>query len=368
MLQPTILEVWKRAGRIDPTLSLSRRHLSALSRRQLRPVSFSRELLFSCMAKGAPVLFKNLPVPVRGEHKLGVREAVLRALNAGFPRDFNVRVRCGPGATPRRMVIEEMLRRWLSGRARISVTDLHIRGTRVMSGIQSSSLSEFNILAEDKGAVGTEEMLTMVVSSAGTFTDSHTDDPDGSNHCFVGRKLWLVWDTCLGLSHKLEDVERCQLYTRDAAFSMAGFLSVPGSRWFIVEPGYTLFLPGQLTHKVITLEDYLGVGSFFVMLPGYLRTLARWTEHTPLWALNLPAHRRMELVDQITKRVIDKVYELTSASEQQRSRWGIAHLRAAVNDWQRTSSAQAQDSLLGNPLSAKLMRSVLGTNLNPTAN
>jgi hypothetical protein len=32
-----------------------------------------------------------------------------------------------------------------------------------------------------------------------TFTDSHSDDPDGSNHCFVGRKLWLVWDTFLGI-------------------------------------------------------------------------------------------------------------------------------------------------------------------------
>jgi hypothetical protein len=180
------------------------------------------------------------------------------------------------------MVIEELLRRWISGRARVNVTDLHIRGTKVLRSIDCSSLSDFSILAEARGAVGEEEMLTMVVSSAGTFTDSHTDDPDGSNHCFIGRKLWLVWDTFLGLSRKLEDVERCRLYTRDAAFSMSGFLSVPGSCWFVVEPGQTLFLPGQLTHRVITLESYLGVGSFFVMLPSYLRTLARWTEHTPL--------------------------------------------------------------------------------------
>jgi len=227
------------------------------------------------------------------------------------------------------MVMEELWRRWMSGNARVSVTDLHIRGTTVIRNIDCSSLSDFNILAEARGTVGEEEMLTMVVSSAGTFTDSHTDDPDGSNHCFVGRKLWLAWDTFLGLSRKLEDVERCEIEKTHAAFSVSGFLSVPGSRWFVVEPGQTLFLPGHLTHKVITLDDYLGIGSFFVMLPSYLRTLARWAQHTPLWALNLPADRRMELVDQITRRVIDKVHMLAHASERQRSRWGIVHLRGS---------------------------------------
>ena len=168
------------------------------------------------------------------------------------------------------------------------MTDFHIRGTAIMKRIDCSHLSSFNLLAGAPDPIGTEEILTMVVSSAGALSDSHTDDPDGSNHCFAGEKLWLVWDTFQGLARGLEDVERCDVYGDQAAFSIAGFLAVPGSRWFVVRPGQTLFLPGHLTHKVITLERYLGVGSFFVMLPSYLRTLMRWTRHTPLWALTAP--------------------------------------------------------------------------------
>jgi hypothetical protein len=358
MRTTTILQVWEQALEIDSTLKVSPCHHSALMRRRLRPIAFSRDRLFSSMAKGEPVVFADLSVPVRGEHELGVRQAVLRALASGFPHNCRARVRCGSSSTPRQMVVEELLRRWTSTRAHVSVTDLHVRGTRVMRNIDCSRLSDFNLLAEARGAVANEEMLTMVVSSAGTFTDSHTDDPDGSNHCFVGRKLWLVWDTFLGMSRKLEDVERCSVETSQAAFSMSGFLSVPGSRWFIVEQGQTLFLPGNLAHKVITLEDYLGIGSFIVMLPSYLRTLARWTQHTPLWALDLPADCRLQLVDQITRRVIDKVHALARAPKEQRSRWGLAHFRSTVLDWQRTSSAQSRRTLLDNAVSSELLRSV----------
>jgi hypothetical protein len=357
MDRQAMLQLWEQARQIDPTLKVSPRQFAPLRCRQLRPVSFSRDLLFSSMARGEPILVDDLPVPVHGE-ELGVGQAVRRAMREGFPRNRKVRIRCGPSSYQKQVVVEELLRRWTGGRARVSVTDMHIRGTNVMRNIDCARLSDFNLLAETRGAVGDEEMLTMVVSSAGALTDSHSDDPDGSNHCFVGRKLWLVWDTFLGLSRNLEDVERCDVFTCPS-FSISRFLSIPRSRWFVVESGQTLFLPGHLTHKVLTLEDYLGVGSFFVMLPSYLRTLARWTRHTPLWALNDPADRRLELVDRITRRVIDKVKLLAFASEQERSRWGIAHLHSAVRDWQRTASARARGELLGNPTSAKLLRCVL---------
>ena len=158
-----------------------------------------------------------------------------------------------------------------------------------MKRIDCSHLSSFNLLAGAPDPIGTEEILTMVVSSAGTLSDSHTDDPDGSNHCFAGEKLWLVWHTFQGLAQGLEDVERCDVFGDRAAFSLAGFLAVPGSRWFVVRPGLTLFLPGHLRHKVITLERYLGVGSFFVMLPSYLCTLLRLDQtHAALGAHGSP--------------------------------------------------------------------------------
>ena len=137
-----------------------------------------------------------------------------------------VRVRCGPSRTPQSLTVHQLLGRWASDRAKVSVTDFHIRGTGIMKRIDCSHLSSFNLLAGAPDPIGTEEILTMVVSSAGTLSDSHTDDPDGSNHCFAGEKLWLVWDTFQGLAQGLEDVERCDVFGNRAAFSLR---RIPGS-------------------------------------------------------------------------------------------------------------------------------------------
>lgn len=285
------------------------------------------------MSAGDPFLATGLDVPVLDEERLGKRQAVLRALTEGFPSKERVRVRCGSADSARKLEVRELIRRWSGGRARVTVSDLHIRATRVLRYINCDSLSDFNLLAGASKEVASEEMLTVVVSSAGTFTDSHSDDPDGSNHCFLGRKLWLVWDTFLGLDQGLEDVERCETTGPRAAFSVDTFLAIPGSRWFVVEPGHTLFLPGHLTHKVITLEHYLGVGSFFVMLPSYVRTLERWTLHTALWALDLPRERRMDQVNRITRRVLRKVKSLLQATPNEQARWGLDHLEHAAKAW-----------------------------------
>jgi hypothetical protein len=354
-----MLDLWRQARLIDPTLKVSPSQLPALRRRQLLPTAFSRQSLFSSMAKGNPVLFSDLRLPVRGEREFGVAAAVFRALHRGFPRQEKLRVRCGPSDATKYLSIDELLRRWKNPRARVSITDLHIRGTKVMRSIDCSRLSDFNLLAEARGEVGAQEMLTMVVSSAGTYTDSHSDDPDGSNHCFTGKKLWLVWDTFAGLSRKLEDVERIATDRKTALFSIAQFLSVPGSRWFVVEAGQTLFLPGHLTHKVITLENYLGIGSFSVMLPSYLRTLVRWSRHTPLWALEAPSDRRLELVDKVTCRVTEKLQALATASQEERSRWGLEFLHLAMQDWQRGSREDSWRLLRRNPTSARFVDAAL---------
>lgn len=355
---PSIINTFEQAACLDRTLRVSREQLRSLCQRELQPVSFSRDRMFSCMRNGLPLLVTDLPVAVRGEQEYGVTDAILAALSEGFPKNRKIRVRCGPSGEERLLVVKELLRRWTSGRARTHVTDLHIRGTAVSKRIDCSQFSDFNLLAGARGEPGAQEMLTMVVSSAGALSDSHSDVPDGSNHCFAGRKLWLVWDTFLGLSRNLEDVSRCETTTH-AAFSVERFLSVPGSRWFTVEPGQTLFLPGHLTHKVITLDDYLGVGSFFVMLPSYLRTLIRWTEHTPLWALDTAEDRRLDIVNQITRLVISKVRTLAAEPQHERSRWGITYLQSAVEEWSRTCSNSAKHKILVNRTSAELVRSVL---------
>lgn len=356
-----VIALWEQARRVDRTLKLSPRDLPALCRRRVRPVPFSRQALFTAMTNGEPVIFTDLPVPVRGEDDVGVRKAVLKALASGFPPNRSIRIRSGPSEAQKYVTIDELLRRWRGGRARVNVTDLHIRGTGLMRSIACSQLSDFNLLAEGRGSVNEQEMLTMVVSSTGAYTDSHTDDPDGSNHCFVGKKLWLAWDTFAGLRHGLEDPERFDTTRKQGTFSLSGFLAVPGSRWFTVDSGQTLFLPGHFTHKVVTLRDYLGVGSFFVMLPNYLRTLTRWTKHTPLWALQKPAAYRLDLVNRITERVIGKVNELKSDTPVERARWGLDYMQSAVRTWHKTASRQSRALLLDNPISAELIRTVLAS-------
>jgi len=56
-------------------------------------------------------------------------------------------------------------------------------------------------------------------------------------------------------------VDRDQL-TGWAAFDMPTFLSLPSSRWFIIKANENLFLPGNLAHKVITLEPYMELAGF----------------------------------------------------------------------------------------------------------
>ena|ERR1043165_3256070 len=350
-------KLWAEAQKIDPTLKATPRELKALRRRRLQAVPFSREALFGAMAPGEPILFSDFPVPVRGERRSGVRDAVLRALCTGLPQDQKIRVRCGASGTKKYISRDDLLRRWQARRGRVNVTDLHIRGTQVVRSIDCSNLSDFNLLARAPGEAGREEMLTIVMSSAGTFTDSHSDDPDGSNHCFAGKKLWLAWDTFRGLSLNLQDVERTKV-AGQAAFSISAFLSIRGARWFTVETGQTLFLPGHLTHKVVTLEEYIGVGSFFVMLPSYLRTVHRWTVHTPLWALTLPHDQRLKLVDEITSSVTAKVRALRRAAASERQRWGVAYLSSAIARWAR-QDACSKSILLDRAASAAFIQAAL---------
>ena len=355
-----IRRLWHRAQQIDTTLRVSKEQLPILARRRLQPTSYSRDALFSAMARGQPVLFRDLAVPVKQEDRLGTREAVLKSLRSGFPRGQKVRVRCGPSVTEKlvRLQIDELLRRWEGNKQLVSVTDFHIRGSRVVRRMDCSLLSDFNLIANVRGDVGDQEMLTIVASSGGTYTDSHSDDPDGSNHCFVGKKLWLAWDTFEGSARNLEDSERFGYKGDVATFDLAAFLSIPGSRWFTVEAGQTLFLPGHLTHKVVTLEDYLGVGSFFVMLADYWRTLHRWTEHTPLWALKKPEHKRLILVDKITERVVRKVEALAHATAEEQSRWGYPYLVSAVEEWRRTASARSRRMMAANPATQRLLEAI----------
>jgi hypothetical protein len=241
------------------------------------------------------------------------------------------------------MKVRELIERWEQERAVLSVTDLHFRKTRFEKLIDTSELSNFNILCNDP-EFGDEfidklEMMTLVISAKGNVTDSHTDDCDGTNHCFTGRKLWLAWDMSEGRKRGLQDCTR-DIVEDQAAFDMRRFLSLPSAKWFVIKGGETLFLPGNFAHKVITLEPYIGAGSFNVTLPGALGTLSRWHLHG-----STDVHRN-KLLGKITSATIRRVHALRSTSRKTRDEWGLPHLRRVVAQWQRRENDEAKGLLL----------------------
>lgn len=358
MLTNREIKLWETACKFDQSLRIRLRHKRTLREKRLFPVRFTRGRLFSSLARGEPVVFRDLSVAVRNERKIGTESAVIQAIRSGFPRGMKVRARTGRAETIRWLPISAILRRWQNRSAIVNVTDLHIRGTGLERLIDTSNLSGFNLLDCDDARLNEQEMLTLVISSTGGVTDSHTDDPDGSNHCFAGKKLWLVWDTFDGLANGLEDVERVDVFGQ-AAFNMDAFLKTRRSRWFTVEKDQTLFLPGDLTHKVITLEHYIGIGSFCVTFPSYLRTLRRWTAHTPLWTLDDSSGQRKTLVDHITKQVERRFRQLVKKSSSIRGRWGVDYLPRTVKQWIKHSERSEVDLLLQNAAPKSLVATVL---------
>jgi hypothetical protein len=273
---------------------------------------------------------------VAGQQRLGVEAALNAALLRGFGDEPCARAQVGPQRARRHLRVAELMRRWHSGRHLVSVTDLHVRGTPLARQIDTRALSAFNLLPRGNPAMQRQEMMTLVISSAGNVTDSHSDDPDGSNHCFVGRKLWLAWDTFEGRAAGLQDCER-EPVDGQARFTMAAFCSVPSARWWTIEDGQTLFLPGRYTHKVVTLAPYIGIGSFYVTPASCLDSLMRWYVNGPLWGGPEadPDGDNAGLVDAIVRTMQRRTEALAGAPAAQRQAWGFGHAAAGARAWRR---------------------------------
>ena len=337
--------LWDWLTECDPTLRLRPREVALLKQKRLQCTSFETAKAFARICAGQIALFDGPLVPVidsPGDPEQ-LRRSLLKGLKHGFPRKTRARAQVGRRRNRRYLKLPELVERWEAGKSILSVTDLHIRGTRFEQVIDTAPLSNFNVLCNDS-EFATEfidkiEMMTMVVSARGNVTDSHTDDCDGTNHCFVGRKIWLAWDRLEGQKRGLQDTTRDDIYDQ-ARFDMATYLSLPSAKWFIVKPGDTLFLPGSFAHKVITLEPYIGVGSFNVTLPGALGTLSRWHLHG-----TTDVHRK-DLLEKITSAIIRRVLLLRGASRKSREAWGLAYMQQAVAQWRRRKPDEAKQRLL----------------------
>jgi hypothetical protein len=349
----TIRQLMAAIGKVDHTVRAKERHTPLLQGKLVPVERYSRARLFRHMSRQEPVLFHSCRVPLRREGE--PRRILLQCLKDSFPLNETVRLWVGLSQNRRFLRVREIADQWDRGRAVLGITDLQIRGTELERLIDTRRLTEFNVLLCGAKNMAWQELLTLVISTKHYVTDSHSDDPDGSNHCFVGKKLWLMWDTFEGLSRGLQDVERVKACGQ-CRFDLDTFLSLRSSRWLTISEGQTLFLPGNLTHKVYTLEHYLGVGCFYVGLPNCLQTLSRWIEHGPLWSRGGRRGPNGRLLDQITDALIRKIREIRCGSSQIQRRWGLAEMDAAIRRWQVQTPSGTKIGPLRDPRLARLMR------------
>jgi len=338
-------DLWDLAERLDPTIHVTPRQLDALERKLVRPVPYSRDLMFQNMARRAVGIYRGVPMPVRRARGLSERQMLIEALGRSFPANEIARVQTGRKHLLRLQPVREVMRRWRRGRAILGVTDLHVRNTRVEKILDTRELSFFNALRRGSEDLALEEMMTLVIASAGHVTDSHSDDPDGTNHCYFGQKLWLAWDVFEGMAAGLEDVERQEVQV-DARFDIGTFLSLASSRWFLVSTGDTLFLPGNLTHKVLTLKPYIGIGSFNLGLPSSLDTLTRWIEHGPLWSINDKKREHAGLVSEAMRVTLAIARRVHRGSTLQQARHGYRWMGVAFRGWKRRTPPAVQARMM----------------------
>jgi hypothetical protein len=349
------ISAWVKAAEIDDTLRMKSADWSRLDRIAVRPQRYSLAKLHKQMERSEPILFRDCPVALKDRKRLDPDKALLELLAAGFPKEERARVKIGPDARIKYLDVQTVIERWRSGKSVMNISDLHFRDTKFAEGIELAALTNGNILCMGNEDIAAQEMLTLVISTSGAMSDSHSDDPDGNNHCFIGKKLWLAWDTFEGKSKGLQDVSRDTSETR-AKFSMSKFLSLESACWFTVERNQTLFLPGRMTHKVLTLENYIGIGCFYVTIPNCLRTLMRWNKYGPLWSLN--SRKNDSLVDEVTRTAAREVRKLKLAPAQTQDEWGLDHLARAARKFEREIPAGERRSLLKNQAFAELIHAI----------
>lgn len=325
------------AARFDSTVGLDRKHFSRMLRRHISPIPYSEENLFGSMLAGEPYILTGFPSPLRGSLE-GIAEeaagpAVMQWLGQNGNQDRH-RLYVGPTGVRRDLTLEEITTKWQADRTRFGVTDLHIRNSNVENIIDIDPLSAFNLLTVSSEMASEQEMFSLVISSRGQVTDSHSDAPDSSNFCFTGQKLWLAWDTYEGMKCGLQDVDRIPLAGK-ARFDMETWLSLKSARWLLVNAGETLFLPAHLTHKVITLKRYVGIGGFFIALPNCLRVMAHWVSRVPLWSKRDLHGERDELLGDIAFSIRDNIFNLRRGSMRERRRWGYDYLTRSAEHFIR---------------------------------
>jgi uncharacterized heparinase superfamily protein len=99
---------------------------------------------------------------------------------------------------------------------------------------------------------------------------------------------------------------------------------------------------------VITLDRYVGVGSFYLAAPNAVRTVARWLQHGPVWLSGRVRGNTRELIDEMadTARTTMARWRLRPVREQRHL--GLDRARSSARQWMARVSAPERTRLLRN--------------------
>jgi hypothetical protein len=331
---------WQSAAASDPTLHITPQVLKKLARFEMKQQHYTRRKLFSNMIHQRPSLYKDFPLrytlqPFFGNGDLPI---ILKKL---FRRSPKTLTRIGKAKKVRYLPVHEVVDKWVEGRSVFSANDIFFRNLRLDKVFDCSAISDFNIIPGTPDEINYLEVATLLIGTPGCLTDSHSDDPDGSNYCIRGKKLWFIWDRKEGQKHGLQDCEYDSVYTH-AGFSLENFMKLRSAHWYTVSAGQTLFLPGNFTHKVITLEKYLGISSFYFGLPNALCSLSRWKFNGTVM---VNQHQQDELMERLAKQL----EKTAAASRDYKRQWGFYHLKEALDVWESKYNTQQRGLLCTNP-------------------
>ena len=120
-------------------------------------------------------------------------------------------------------------------------------------------------------------------------------------------------------------------------------MKMHSTKWFTIGEGQTLFLPGNFTHKVITLEQYLGISSFYFGLPNALCSLSRWK-------FNGTVMVNEKTQQELIKILLLQLEKTAAGNRAYKQQWGFYHLGEAITTWRKKYTKAKQKTLCADPL------------------
>ncbi len=260
----------------EPTGSQLARAGEAFAKKRLRRERFTKSSWLSAQRRAVPKLYARTPTgPRAAMDPLTCAQTLLSA------SDEPVAVLQDLGDTVRRSrwAPERVLAAWEANDPVFGITD-HSVGSEVLSeDFRLDTVLEDNFLSRTE-SLERFEVCGPVLATRGHLTDAHMDDPDIWNSCVSGAKAWFMADSRewsrehrVSIRH-IVDVEPLDVET---------FLSLPGSRWAVVADGAALYCPNTYVHRVVTLERYVGIGTFCATRASAGRLLDFWRAHGSLF-------------------------------------------------------------------------------------